>query len=60
MNGLQTLGRLANSTLLKLCSDVMRQIITVVIPRISLRQKQRHSNRRVVKLKWIIGLRVNC
>ena len=39
--GFQTLGRLANSTLLKQCPGMMRQIITVLIPRISFRQDQR-------------------
>ena len=57
--GFQTLSRLANSTL-KLCFDVVRQIVTMVISRISLRQDHICGQRRIVKLKWIIGLRVNC
>ena len=54
-NGFQTFGQAC-----KLCSDVMRQNITMVIPRISLRQDQTSGHRRIVKLTLIIGLRVNC
>ena len=45
----QTLGRLVNSSPLKPCSDVMRQIITVVVPKISLRQDHRCGHRRIVQ-----------
>ena len=55
----QALGSLSNSTLSEVCPD-MRQITTVVIPRISLQQKHRCAHRRVIKLKWIIRQRADC
>ena len=55
----QALGSLANSTLSEVCPG-MRQITTVVIPRISLQQKHRCGHRKVIKLKWIVRQRANC
>ena len=58
--GIQILSKLANSTLLKLCSGMAQEISKIVVSRIWLRQDHRCGHRRIVKLKQIIGLCVDC